>query len=341
MTDSRHALATRLLDAQVQFVLDQLQGERFAERVREEIGQALALMDRTPLTTLVTAEQVRQTARRYAIEMPIPPAIPELIGEIAERVYNHPGHDTHRFGDVVSDQEVAEMVDVVLEMEVLHQRLLGQLAGSPITIRLISDLLYRGIRGFVDQGASVAGHIPGASSVLKLGKSVVNRAAPKLEKTAEASIKKYIAVNARSLIGQTEQRLERAIASGDVRRAVLDYWQEVKEQPLSRIKQYVTQDEIEDAMVAGLEFWKTFREARYLQAMIDAGIDWFFQKYGDGSLASLIEDMGVDSAMIEREILHYAPAILDHLREQGVLEQQVRRQLEPFWQAESTLALLG
>src|SRR5690606_10781310 len=187
----------------------------------------------------------------------------------------------------------------------LRQRLISEIAGSPLTINLISDMLYRGIQGFISQGTNMAGSIPGASSMLKLGKSVVSKAAPGLEKSAEQNIKKYIAHNTRSIIRQSEKRLEKAIESGEFRQAMLDFWDEIKEQKVATLRRYVTRDELEDAMVTGLEAWKQFRATRYFGNLLDAGVDFFFEKYGDTALDKLIGEMGVDKKMILDEALRY------------------------------------
>lgn len=340
MTETQRAKAEQLLNAQVDYLISQLDPKQFKKLAKEEIDIAFKVMKTLRLNDVVSAEQVRHTARRYAVEMDISGAIPELIGEIADRLYNHPGHDKNSFEDLISDQEVAELLDVVLEMDALRQRLISEIAGSPLTINLISDMLYRGIQGFITQGTNMAGSIPGASSMLKLGKSVVSKAAPGLEKSAEQNIKKYIAHNTRSIIRQSEKRLEKAIESGEFRQAMLDFWDEIKEQKVATLRRYVTRDELEDAMVTGLEAWKQFRATRYFGNLLDAGVDFFFEKYGDTALDKLIGEMGVDKKMILDEALRYAPPIIEVLKERGILQDTLRRRLEGFWFADSTLALL-
>ncbi|MBZ2189946.1 hypothetical protein K8B33_12620 [Alcanivorax sp. JB21] len=344
MTDAQRDKAEQLLNAQIAWIIAQLDEKEFKKLVKEEVNQFFKLAKTLKLNEVVSAEKVRVTARRYAIEMEISGAIPELIGEIADRLYNHPGHDKNSFEDLITDQEVAELLDVALEMKALRQRLISEIGGSPLTLNLISDMLYRGIQGFVSQGTNMAGNmagnIPGASSLLKLGKSAVSRAAPGLEKSAETSIKKYIAHNTRSIIRQSEKRLESAVESGELRQGILDFWDEIKEEKVASLRRYITRDELEDVMVTGLEAWKQFRETRYFGNLLDAGVDFFFHKYGDTTLDKLVGEMGVTKKMVNDEIMHYAPDIIALLKEKGILEETLRRRLSPFWHADSTLALL-
>ena len=344
MTDAQRDKAEQLLNAQIAWIIAQLDEKEFKKLVKEEVNQFFKIAKTLKLNEVVSAEKVRVTARRYAVEMEISGAIPELIGEIADRLYNHPGHDKNSFEDLITDQEVAELLDVALEMKALRQRLISEIGGSPLTLNLISDMLYRGIQGFVSQGTNMAGNmagnIPGASSLLKLGKSAVSRAAPGLEKSAETSIKKYIAHNTRSIIRQSEKRLESAVESGELRQGILDFWDEIKEEKVASLRRYITRDELEDVMVTGLEAWKQFRETRYFGNLLDAGVDFFFHKYGDTTLDKLVGEMGVTKKMVNDEIMHYAPDIIALLKEKGILEETLRRRLSPFWHADSTLALL-
>ena len=340
MTDTQQAKADQLMNAQIAWIIAQLDKKTLTKIVREEVDHAFKAAKTLTLNDVVSVDTVKATARRYAIEMEISGAIPELIGEIADRLYNHPGHDKNSFEDLISDQEVAELLDVALEMKALRQRLISEIGGSPLTLNLISDMLYRGIQGFINQGTNMAGSIPGASSLLKLGKSAVSKAAPGLEKSAETSIKKYIAHNTRGIIRQSEKRLEKTIESGEFRQAVLEFWDEIKEEKVASLRRYGTREELEDAMVAGLEAWKQFRATRYFGNLLDAGVDFFFQKYGDTSLEKLVKEMGVTRKMVSDEIMHYAPQAIDALNEKGLIEAALRRRLTPFWHADSTLALL-
>lgn len=340
MSEDKKKKAEQLLEAQVAFHTAQLTGRGFRKLVKEEIDNFYAVGKDLKLQEMVSADQIRQTARKYAIEMPIPAVIPELIGEIADHIYNHPSHDRNTFADLIDDREVREILDVILEMKALRQRIISEIGGSRLTVNLISDMLYRGIRGFVLEGTNMASTIPGASSMMKLGKSMMNKAAPGLEKGAETSIKKYISHNTRQIIQATERRLEKSIEKGELEKAVLNFWDEIKDEQVATLRRYVAEEEIEDIMVTGLEFWKQFRKTRYLNAMIDAGIDFFFEKYGDSSLVELLEELGITPDMVLDDAMHYAPSIIKDLKKRGILQDTLRRRLAPFYADEKTLALL-
>ena len=94
-------------------------------------------------------------------------------------------------------------------------------------------------------------------------------------------------------------------------------------------------------MVMGYEFWLSFRESDYLKACIDAGVNFFFEKYGDESLMTVIEEMGVTRDMIFEEFQTYLPDLSALLIEKGITEKILRRQLKRFYHSKKTLDLLA
>lgn len=100
MTESAQAKARQLLDAHVNFWLQELAPDRLAAIVREEITYLYGELDRISLNEAVSAAKIRATAHRYALEMEIGGAIPELFGEIANLVYEHPAQYDTRVSDI-------------------------------------------------------------------------------------------------------------------------------------------------------------------------------------------------------------------------------------------------
>lgn len=340
MSEEKREKAEKLLDAQVEYFTAQLTGKSFSKLVREEVDQFFSAAEKLRLKDVVSVEKIHTTARKYAVEMEIAPAIPEITGEIAERIYNHPGHDQNRFGDLIEDREIEEVMELILEMKDLRERIISEVGGSPLTLNLISDMLYRGIRGFVTEGTNMAGNIPGASSMMKFGKSMMDKTAPGLEKAAEKNIKKYISSNTRPIIRYTEKQLNENIENGELEKAVMELWEDLRERKIGEFRDYISQEELEDSMVTGLEIWKKIRKTRYFDSLLRAGVEFFFDKYGDTTLAELISEMGVTPEMVIDDAERFAPDIIKVLKKKGILQETLRRRLEPFFLDKKTLEIL-
>ena len=327
--------AQALLDAQVAYTLEQLSGRHLEQQITELVGHLLKDAGKLKLADVVTPAMIKQTAHRYAIHHEIPPAIPELVGEVARDLYNLKSHDDNRLLDLLSDEQFREVLKKVLEMKSLREQLIREAVSNPIYGEMISEVLYHGITDYITKNP-LAKKIPGAQSMMKLGKSVMDMATPNVE----AGIKKYISQNISASLKQSEKFLIRNLSDEKITRVATDVWNEVKLNRIAVFRDYVAESDIEDFFVIGFEYWRELRKTDYYRDMIDAGVDFFFRKYGKTTLTGLLDEMGVDQDMIVAEAMHYAPHIIEVLHKKGLLEKAIRRQLEPFFHSDAARALL-
>ncbi|MFN3714497.1 MAG: hypothetical protein ACK4SX_12635 [Alcanivoracaceae bacterium] len=328
--------AQALLDAQVAFVITQLTGKNLEQRVQHLVDEVLDLTSKLKLADVVTATMIKQTAHRYAIHHEIPPAIPELVGEVARQIYQLESHDTNQLFDLLTDEQFRELMKKIVEMKQLRERMIREAVGNPIYGEMISEVLYHGITDYITQNP-LTKKIPGAQSMMKLGKSVMDMASP----NAEAGIKKYIGQNINASLKQSEKFLVRNLTDEKITRIATDVWNEIKLNKIGVFRSYVSETDIEDFFVIGFEYWRDLRKTDYYREMIDAGIDFFFAKYGKSTLNELLDEMGVSREMIVAEGMHYAPHVITVLKKKGILEKLVRSQLEPFYQSDAARELIG
>lgn len=328
--------AQALLDAQVAYTLEQLSGKQLEQQIESLVDNVLQDVKKLKLGDVVTPTMIKQTAHRYAIHHEIPPAIPELIGEIAREVYQLKSHDENKLFDLITDEQFRDLMKKIVEMKDLREKIIREAVSNPIYGEMISEVLYHGITDYITKNP-LTKKIPGAQSMMKLGKSVMDMASP----NAEAGIKKYIGQNINASLRQSEKFLIRNLSDDKITLIATDAWNEVKLNRISAFRDYVSEADIEDFFVIGFEYWRDLRKTDYYRDMIDAGVDFFFKKYGKSTLNELLEEMGVDRDMIVAEAMHYAPHVLGVLNKKGLLEKAVRRQLEPFFHTDAAQKLLG
>lgn len=327
--------AAQLLDAHVAFVCEQLTGEAFSGLVEEHVDAALTDIKKLKLKDVVTAKQVKATARFYASEMDIAPAIPELVGEISRRVYNHPGHDDTRLEDILSDKQFREFARKVAEMKELRERIIRESISNPMYADMISDVLYHGIKDYLANNP-LTKNIPGAQSLMKIGKGLMDKTTPNLEE----GLKKYVNHNTKASLRESERFLLKHLNSDTIYDSAVDIWAKIKHQKISEFKEYISEDDVEDVFVIGFEYWRSLRESDYYTGFIDAGVDFFFEKYGSSTLDELLDEVGVSRDMIVRDVMHYVPGVLKALQKKKLLDDVVRRGLAPFYESEAASAIL-
>ncbi|MEA2144080.1 MAG: hypothetical protein QOI64_2510 [Solirubrobacteraceae bacterium] len=336
MTAQQRATAQRLLDAQVEFLVAQLSGEGLAAQLEAEIDRALQSIGTLTLEEAVTRDQIKAVARKYATTMQIHGSIPELMGEIAERLYSHPAHDRTRIGDVVAQRQVAAVAGKLLSMETLRSLLLERLVANPLAVTWLSSTLDRimaELRDRVDQ-------VPGLMGLLSTSWQALGNVAPGAQIDVDLRLHEVGERIAHMLLRQAEQANATASDQAPLFDAVMDVYHDLAEQPVSLFRQVLTREDLEDLLVIGYELWLHQRDTDYLRSLIDEGVDFFFDKYGDFALRDLLEEVGVRREDLVEEGLRFGPPVTALLRDNGMLAAMFRRRLEPFFFSEAVLALL-
>ncbi len=328
--------AAQLLDAHVAFVCEQITGDSFAGLVEEHVDAALLDIKKLKLKDVVSAKQIKATARFYASEMDIAPAIPELVGEISRRIYNHPGHDDTRLEDILTDKQFREFARKIAEMRELRERIIRESIGNPMYSEMIGDVLYHGIKNYLANNP-LTKNIPGAQSLMKIGKGLMDKTTPNLEE----GLKKYVNHNTAASLRESERFLLKHLNDDAIYDTAVDIWNKVKHQKVSHFKEYVSEEDVEDAFVIGFEYWRgSLRESDYYTGFIDAGVEFFFEKYGNSTLDELLDEVGVSRDMIVRDVMHYVPGVLKALQKKKLLEDAVRRGLAPFYESDAAADIL-
>jgi hypothetical protein len=338
VADTAAAAATAI--PHVAFVLERLEADALTVWVEELVDSGLELAAKLTLGSVVGAAAIKRTARNYAVDLDVGGGIPELVGEIAAVLHAHPAHASTRLEQLLPEQQVRAMLDQGLELRALRERVLRGVLASPIYEEFVSDLLYHGIRDYLAQG-SVTRAIPGARSAMAIGKALISKATPGLEASIEESLRKYIGRSVGALTRSSADFLLETLDEQTLREAVLDAWAQLRGMKLSVLRDDLSSEELQGVFVTSYEYWRVLRKTPFYSAMIDAGIDCFFDKYGKATLATLLEDIGITREMMIDEAMRYAPPVLRTLKRRKLLEPLLRQQLAPFYQSAAVSRILG
>lgn len=336
----KKSTAERLLDAHVKFMIDQLDGETLRRNLEEELDHALEAAEKIYLDDAVTRQQIKDTVRTYAVELDLHGGIPELIGDLARALYGHEIHDRTALGDLVNDRQFAEILDQVLAMKDLRERIIKRSIGNPLFAALASDVLYNGIKGYISDNP-LTKNSKVAASALSIGKNLLNRASPGLEQAVEDGVKRYIKSNIKSTQRQTEKFVRDRIEDDTVRERALELWDEARDQKVAVFRDYISERDVEEGFVTGYEYWRRLRRTEYYWTVIEVCIDGFFDKYEKTTLRELLDEVGIHRETMVEEAMRYAPPVIAMLKKKKLLEPRIRRQLEKFYLSDEAAAILG
>ncbi|MFA5940417.1 MAG: hypothetical protein WC809_13755 [Sinimarinibacterium sp.] len=333
MSKKKLDVAQALLEAQVHYAIEQLSGDGLQALIESELDAILVDCMRLKLKDVVTAKMIKDTARTYASEIEMGGGLPQLVADVAQAVYAHKVLDHTAPKDIVTHTRYTEFVDKLLELKSLREKLVHEISTSPIYIAFASDLLYHGIKGYVARSTELTKGIPGASSMMKLGRSVMNKASPGLETSLDEGLKKYVSRSVEVTAKSSADFVLKHLNDEALRDMAREIWDRSKFTPIGTLRDDVDGDDLEDLFVIGYEYWRELRKTEFYGKVIDTGIDAFFQGYGDAYLGDLLDDLGITRDMMLAEAMRYAPHVLKVLKRKKLLEGMVRRQLEGFYRS--------
>ncbi|MFC4372629.1 hypothetical protein ACFO5K_00840 [Nocardia halotolerans] len=324
-------VAMRVLDAHVAFTKQQLlQSAGFVEFVTEEVDGLLGEAAELTLAEAVTREQIKAVAHKYAVQIPVEGAIPELVGEIANRLYNHRANDETEVGEVVDSRRFDELVDAVADMGVTH-RLVRLVLNSPVTVDACVEAVQRAVVTAVDDGR----HVESAGLAGSLRGALARLAEPAMP-AIEQGLGHLTRTGARFVLRGNSTDADEVLF-GTAR----ETWRKHAGDSVGSFRDLVSEGDVEDAVVLTFEFWRTFRDTDYFHALLDEGIDHVFDKYGSTPLAELLAELGVGRADMLEEALRFGPPVLEKLDERGYLDAVLRRRLAPFYASDAFRAAVA
>lgn len=342
MASRQPSRAQRLLDAHVDYTLSRLSGAPLAALIENGVDLLYANARRITLNEAVTRDMIKSTARGYAVELELSGAIPELIGDIARTLYVHPIHASTTLNDLLPDALFVEFLDKILGMRELHEWIVREAVGNPVYSALVAELVMETVRAYLPYGGDEPRLFPGRRMGSRLAANPVLRSfLPLLEETLEENLRGFIQKSLHNLLAHSERFLLELVGDEKVRFAVIEAWEAIKDRPLADFMEGVSSLDVEEFFVIGYEAWRSLRTTPFYGALIDSGIDAFFDKYGDASLHEILEEMGVTPEIAVHDANHFAPHVLAMLQEKGLLGPIIRQHLAGFYQSDAVAAILA
>lgn len=331
--------AQQLLDAQVQFWLEDLQEEKLLPILAQELAFIYSKLDEILLNDFVDQEKVKATAARYAIEMEIGGGIPELFGEIANIIYEHPENEKTHLGDIFSQRIAQEILEKVFEKGSVLDQVINNIRASQPFKEFLSEIVFSVVKGYTLEQNQLLKLKPVASSMRFL-RDWMNERAPDLSDSIEEQTKALMETGIGRSLSLVDDTLGNEHYRENAFNSTLTLWDEIQVLPISHYQKYFSELDLQEFMLLGYEFWLEFRHTDYLRSCIDAGVDFFFNKYGEDSIQVILGELGITQQMIISEILNYAGDLTKLLKKHDIAETIIRRHLQRFYFSDATLAII-
>lgn len=341
MATDATALADRLLDAQVAFVVEELSGPAGAALVAAEVRGVLGALEDVPLRDVLPPDAVRGTVRDAVAAIGSSDAVGAMVATLVPLLHDLDAHDEHDLGDVVMWGGVEAMVDVLTRSEQLREEVLRRLSQSPAVSMLAMRFVQALVGDAVQQNRERAEKVPGMKSVLGMGDLAARTARGMAPKQLEHVVGGVADKGAQAAMERVSRAFVDAFDERVVREALMQVWDLHAEDTVGGLRGYLPVEDVEELTANGHALWLDLHATPWFAAVVDAAVDAFYTAHGDQPVGAVIAAHGVDDDLVEAAVERHAGAVVSSLHATGQLEALVRRRLAPFFAAPTTLALLA
>lgn len=334
-------LAERLLDAHVAHAVAQHTGPTGVALVAAEARALLEALQDVPIDELVDRDAVKATAKTGLDTVGGSEAISAMVTTMVPALYDLPANDEHDLGEVVSWGGVEAIADVLTRSEQLREEVMQRLGRSPAVSTLAMRFVSALVGDAVQQNRERAEKVPGMKSVLGMGDLAARTARGMAPKQLEKAVGGAADKGTQAALERVTRALVDAFDEDVVREAVMQVWDLHAEDEVAGLRAYLPLEDVEHVTASGYALWLDARGSAWIRAAVDAGIDAFFDRYGERGLGELLDELDLDQDTIIGEVERHAPGILEALHRDGEVEAFFRRRLEPFYTSEEALGILA
>lgn len=321
-----------MLAAHVQFEMARWSDEAWQETVTEEVTAAFEWLDSVPVSAIVEKETVVWFVDAYVRQFEMTPEVTETITELVQGLRETVASSDATVADLVRKDDYDRFVQIVVGMHDARRAITHQITSSEVYSGLIAHVLYQGIKNYVVSDGGIARRVPGASSLMKLGKGAISSAAPNLEKTVDRQLTSFVNANIQDSIRDSEAYLD-SVLNAELLGAVADeVWQSNSTARVSDAAGLLSQDVLPDLTAATHEALSHLRQNEMVSEMMARGVDELMERLADRSVGEVLGSVGITVGDVAQVIAEFGRPVLARAKEDGFLEARVQARLAAFYE---------
>tara|TARA_R110000850_G_scaffold270954_2_gene404478 strand:+ start:87 stop:1139 length:1053 start_codon:yes stop_codon:yes gene_type:complete len=324
-----------LFEAHVKYELNQFKDANLQKLIQSELSFLLESTSKMNLSTWVPAQTIKDVIKDHVVENSIPGSIADIAGKMSSSIFNSDFHKKTKLKAIISRQQFEEIVDKTIELKEQRNNGLDKLIDLPIYTDLISGILFQAITHYIYDNNLFSKNIPGMSSLLKVGKSFMDKTAPKLGSGIEDSVRTYIANSLELIITESKAFLANSVTDEQLKDSAITLWENIENKSFSDFQKGMDSLDLSEFITLGYDFWLSFRKSAYFKWCYETTVDTFYSEYGDSSIDELMEEFQITTEKISKESHRFAPLLVKGLKKSGYLEAAIRRHLEGFYSSKA------
>lgn len=325
----------QVLQAQIEFFLQELQGPALATLLTEEAEAYCDLLETISLRQLLSEKQLIDWIERNVLSYAPTDGMRAQIVLLLESGLNNPNHQQMPMRQLINRQIFDLMVERIVTRPALRQEVIHSALNSPVYTNLLSDVLYHSIVDYLTTENPLARNVPGVSSLMKVGKGMIGRMGG-LEATVTQGLKAYIARNLRSTVSFSEGILNKALSNENIRTFANSLWPKLEAYELGQATRHL---EMQGMSYMAVVFWNQIRKTDFMKQQCAYLVNTWYTHSGNRPAFDVLDELGITREQIVREVVAIGEPLFNAWIRSGYLEGRLRSRLESFFDAPATQAL--
>lgn len=321
----------RLLEAHVRHELDRWRPDAVPDTVSEEVTAVFAWLEATPLRAVLPLPTAQEWVRRLLLEEPVPDALFDEVMWAVRAAHESLLEETDPLSQVVPPERYEQAVSAGVDLQRLRQEAIAQATRSTVYAELVSHVLYHGLKNYVLTQNAIVRHLPGASSLLRMGQNAVHSVTPNLEAGIDRQLLAFVASTVAETVRDSRAFLEQMLDDTTLRTIAQEIWADNGARSVGELAALVEDDSLDTLVSSARDVWLTARSSPPLARLVDAAVEQFHAAHADEPLSDLADAAGITRQRATSALTTLATQLAAPARDGGHLEAYVRRRLTAFY----------
>ncbi|MBF4160253.1 hypothetical protein [Nocardioides acrostichi] len=344
---SLHPVASRLLDAQVSWLLEQLSAENLAGNlageIPSEVDALLELGEQVTFGSLVDPAAVVEAATTLFTAVPASAGASTVVGVVADVLHAGPGEPVTP-ADLIDRENVERIADELHAATPLVAAALDDLTRSPLVAGLASRFVTRLVTDVLAGNQALARKVPGVGGLISGSMAVGTSAAGKVL-GAGKQLDQLLGDNTAKGAAFAMRRLNKIIvdllADPTTRDAVLEVFDLYADQPLPPLSQHASPDDVRRVADLVHDIVIAAAPTPAMHDLVSALVDGVLEQWHDTPVTQVLAELDLDRDTLAGLALAVVPPALAAAQQNGHLEDLLRSRLEPFFTSPEVASLLA
>ncbi|GAA3601393.1 hypothetical protein GCM10022199_01040 [Marihabitans asiaticum] len=321
----------QLLEAHVAFEMARWTGDRLDESVAEHAGAVRRWLDGVTAAEVAPAEATAGTLGRVVAGLDLSDALLEAVADVVAA-----GHEVLTtfdapVGEIVDGDDYDALVGLLADDRSVRDAVIAAVTASKGYRKLVSHVLYQGVKGYLLTENVVARKLPGASTLVKFGQKTMSAAAPNLEASVDRRITAFVEANLSETLRESRRYLEATLTPELLTEMADEVWTTLADRPVGEIVGVADPEGTREVVVALGPVVRRWRDEGVIAEVVESVAVEALKEHADRSVGELLEEWGVELETVVADAVELLRPSLEYAHASGFLEERIRAHLEPFY----------